>query len=165
MTTILISILFTPASVCGTVCSSSSEACSTSACWWNSSKGETAPATTSGFFKFTLMHQALISWLLSERRALCLNVQAVRHKKRWCHGCAHALSWIVLLFSRSTEEVIALFISIAFVGDAVKGTVKSKLKPILCLSVAAGKWRIHAFVCQILELMEKKHVDHLVYCD
>uniref|UniRef100_H3DE75 Solute carrier family 4 member 11 n=1 Tax=Tetraodon nigroviridis TaxID=99883 RepID=H3DE75_TETNG len=27
-------------------------------------------------------------------------------------------------FSRSTEEVIALFISIAFVGDAVKGTVK-----------------------------------------
>lgn len=28
--------------------------------------------------------------------------------------------------SRSTEEVIALFISIAFVVDAVKGTVKSK---------------------------------------
>lgn len=33
----------------------------------------------------------------------------------------------VLCFLRSTEEVIALFISIAFVVDAVKGTVKSKL--------------------------------------
>lgn len=31
-------------------------------------------------------------------------------------------------FSRSTEEVIALFISIAFVVDAVKGTVKSKTR-------------------------------------
>lgn len=30
--------------------------------------------------------------------------------------------------SRSTEEVIALFISIAFVVDAVKGTIKSKIK-------------------------------------
>lgn len=36
------------------------------------------------------------------------------------------LTWLFLFFSRSTEEVIALFISIAFVGDAVKGTVKSK---------------------------------------
>lgn len=36
-----------------------------------------------------------------------------------------SLVWF-LLFPRSTEEVIALFISIAFVGDAVKGTVKSK---------------------------------------
>lgn len=57
------------------------------------------------------------------------------------------LSWLFLTFYRSTEEVIALFISIAFVGDAVKGTVKSKTERILCLSVAAGKWHIHAFVC------------------
>lgn len=35
-------------------------------------------------------------------------------------------SVMLLWFSRSTEEVIALFISIAFVVDAVKGTVKSK---------------------------------------
>lgn len=33
------------------------------------------------------------------------------------------------MLSRSTEEVIALFISIAFVVDAVKGTVKSKTPP------------------------------------
>lgn len=32
----------------------------------------------------------------------------------------------ILLSRSSTEEVIALFISIAFVGDALKGTVKSK---------------------------------------
>ena len=32
----------------------------------------------------------------------------------------------MFLSASSTEEVIALFISIAFVGDAVKGTVKSK---------------------------------------
>ena len=38
-----------------------------------------------------------------------------------CHVC------LVSVLSRSTEEVIALFISIAFVVDAVKGTVKSKL--------------------------------------
>lgn len=49
------------------------------------------------------------------------------------------LSWLFLVLYRSTEEVIALFISIAFVGDAVKGTVKSKTQRILCLSVAAGK--------------------------
>lgn len=35
------------------------------------------------------------------------------------------------LFPRSTEEVIALFISIAFVGDAVKGTVKSKSEHVI----------------------------------
>lgn len=34
------------------------------------------------------------------------------------------LSLLMKLFKRSTEEVIALFISIAFVVDAVKGTVK-----------------------------------------
>ncbi|XP_032383878.1 sodium bicarbonate transporter-like protein 11 [Etheostoma spectabile] len=34
------------------------------------------------------------------------------------------VSLFMKLFKRSTEEVIALFISIAFVGDAVKGTVK-----------------------------------------
>uniref|UniRef100_A0A3Q3VS18 Bicarbonate transporter-like transmembrane domain-containing protein n=1 Tax=Mola mola TaxID=94237 RepID=A0A3Q3VS18_MOLML len=34
------------------------------------------------------------------------------------------VSLLMKLFKRSTEEVIALFISIAFVGDAVKGTVK-----------------------------------------
>lgn len=38
-----------------------------------------------------------------------------------CHFCN-----VSVYFSRSTEEVIALFISIAFVVDAVKGTVKSK---------------------------------------
>lgn len=36
-----------------------------------------------------------------------------------------SFGWFSLFF-RSTEEVIALFISIAFVGDAVKGTIKSK---------------------------------------
>lgn len=35
------------------------------------------------------------------------------------------VSLFMKLFKRSTEEVIALFISIAFVGDAVKGTVKT----------------------------------------
>ncbi|XP_034037825.1 sodium bicarbonate transporter-like protein 11 [Thalassophryne amazonica] len=34
------------------------------------------------------------------------------------------VSLLMKLFKRSTEEVIALFISVAFVGDAVKGTVK-----------------------------------------
>ncbi|MED6236844.1 hypothetical protein ATANTOWER_015077, partial [Ataeniobius toweri] len=34
------------------------------------------------------------------------------------------VSLLMKLFKRSTEEVIALFISIAFVVDAVKGTVK-----------------------------------------
>uniref|UniRef100_A0A4W6FLW4 Solute carrier family 4 member 11 n=1 Tax=Lates calcarifer TaxID=8187 RepID=A0A4W6FLW4_LATCA len=34
------------------------------------------------------------------------------------------VSLLMKLFKRSTEEVIALFISIAFVGDAVKGSVK-----------------------------------------
>ncbi|XP_050984067.1 solute carrier family 4 member 11-like [Labeo rohita] len=34
------------------------------------------------------------------------------------------VSLFMKLFKRSTEEVIALFISIAFVGDALKGTVK-----------------------------------------
>uniref|UniRef100_A0AAQ5Z5Q6 Bicarbonate transporter-like transmembrane domain-containing protein n=1 Tax=Amphiprion ocellaris TaxID=80972 RepID=A0AAQ5Z5Q6_AMPOC len=38
------------------------------------------------------------------------------------------VSLLMKLFKRSTEEVIALFISIAFVGDAVKGTVKSESK-------------------------------------
>uniref|UniRef100_A0A673G5R8 Sodium bicarbonate transporter-like protein 11 n=1 Tax=Sinocyclocheilus rhinocerous TaxID=307959 RepID=A0A673G5R8_9TELE len=32
----------------------------------------------------------------------------------------------------STEEVIALFISIAFVGDALKGTIKSKFRALTC---------------------------------
>uniref|UniRef100_A0A8C6WET7 Solute carrier family 4 member 11 n=1 Tax=Neogobius melanostomus TaxID=47308 RepID=A0A8C6WET7_9GOBI len=42
------------------------------------------------------------------------------------------VSLVMKLFKRSTEEVIALFISIAFVGDAVKGTVKSEqIKKIL----------------------------------
>ncbi|MEQ2162106.1 hypothetical protein GOODEAATRI_016403, partial [Goodea atripinnis] len=35
------------------------------------------------------------------------------------------VSLLMKLFKRSTEEVIALFISIAFVVDAVKGTVKN----------------------------------------
>ncbi|CAJ1058942.1 sodium bicarbonate transporter-like protein 11 isoform X2 [Xyrichtys novacula] len=34
------------------------------------------------------------------------------------------VSLFMKLFKRSTEEVIALFISVAFVGDAVKGTIK-----------------------------------------
>uniref|UniRef100_A0AAX7VEG1 Bicarbonate transporter-like transmembrane domain-containing protein n=1 Tax=Astatotilapia calliptera TaxID=8154 RepID=A0AAX7VEG1_ASTCA len=38
------------------------------------------------------------------------------------------VSLLMKLFKRSTEEVIALFISIAFVGDAVKGTIKSDAK-------------------------------------
>uniref|UniRef100_A0A8C4EKA2 Bicarbonate transporter-like transmembrane domain-containing protein n=1 Tax=Dicentrarchus labrax TaxID=13489 RepID=A0A8C4EKA2_DICLA len=38
------------------------------------------------------------------------------------------VSLLMKLFKRSTEEVIALFISIAFVGDAVKGTIKKKMK-------------------------------------
>ncbi|XP_056296019.1 solute carrier family 4 member 11-like isoform X2 [Pseudoliparis swirei] len=39
-------------------------------------------------------------------------------------GSLFNVSLFMKLFKRSTEEVIALFISIAFVGDAVKGTVK-----------------------------------------
>lgn len=39
-------------------------------------------------------------------------------------GGVFNVSLLMKLFKRSTEEVIALFISIAFVGDAVKGTVK-----------------------------------------
>lgn len=42
------------------------------------------------------------------------------------------------VFSRSTEEVIALFISIAFVVDAVKGTVKSKTRASFLYYVAAS---------------------------
>lgn len=38
----------------------------------------------------------------------------------------HAMLVFLPLSPSSTEEVIALFISIAFVGDAVKGTVKSE---------------------------------------
>uniref|UniRef100_A0A8C1RWK1 Solute carrier family 4 member 11 n=1 Tax=Cyprinus carpio TaxID=7962 RepID=A0A8C1RWK1_CYPCA len=41
-------------------------------------------------------------------------------------GGVFNLSLLVKLFKRSIEEVIALFISIAFVADAVKGTVKSE---------------------------------------
>uniref|UniRef100_A0A671WKK0 Solute carrier family 4 member 11 n=1 Tax=Sparus aurata TaxID=8175 RepID=A0A671WKK0_SPAAU len=41
-------------------------------------------------------------------------------------GGVFNVSLLMKLFKRSTEEVIALFISIAFVGDAVKGTIKSK---------------------------------------
>ncbi|XP_041928358.1 sodium bicarbonate transporter-like protein 11 isoform X4 [Alosa alosa] len=43
-------------------------------------------------------------------------------------GGVFNLSLLVKLFKRSIEEVIALFISIAFVVDAVKGTVKIFLK-------------------------------------
>uniref|UniRef100_A0A8C2KDZ4 Solute carrier family 4 member 11 n=1 Tax=Cyprinus carpio TaxID=7962 RepID=A0A8C2KDZ4_CYPCA len=39
-------------------------------------------------------------------------------------GGVFNLSLLVKLFKRSIEEVIALFISIAFVADAVKGTIK-----------------------------------------
>uniref|UniRef100_A0A671WH45 Solute carrier family 4 member 11 n=1 Tax=Sparus aurata TaxID=8175 RepID=A0A671WH45_SPAAU len=39
-------------------------------------------------------------------------------------GGVFNVSLLMKLFKRSTEEVIALFISIAFVGDAVKGTIK-----------------------------------------
>ncbi|KAL6473977.1 hypothetical protein MHYP_G00175380 [Metynnis hypsauchen] len=39
-------------------------------------------------------------------------------------GGAFNVSLFMKLFKRSTEEVIALFISVAFVGDAVKGTIK-----------------------------------------
>ncbi|XP_041099736.1 sodium bicarbonate transporter-like protein 11 isoform X2 [Polyodon spathula] len=39
-------------------------------------------------------------------------------------GAVFNVSLVMKLFKRSTEEVIALFISIAFVADAVKGTVK-----------------------------------------
>ncbi|RXM33418.1 Sodium bicarbonate transporter-like protein 11 [Acipenser ruthenus] len=39
-------------------------------------------------------------------------------------GAVFNVSLVMKLFKRSTEEVIALFISVAFVADAVKGTVK-----------------------------------------
>ncbi|KAM9375357.1 solute carrier family 4 member 11-like [Pholidichthys leucotaenia] len=39
-------------------------------------------------------------------------------------GGVFNVSLLMKLFKRSTEEIIALFISIAFVGDAVKGTIK-----------------------------------------
>lgn len=55
-------------------------------------------------------------------RACVLEKQ--RLDKTWMIMPGFCCFW---LFPRSTEEVIALFISIAFVGDAVKGTVKSKL--------------------------------------
>uniref|UniRef100_A0A671RAN1 Sodium bicarbonate transporter-like protein 11 n=1 Tax=Sinocyclocheilus anshuiensis TaxID=1608454 RepID=A0A671RAN1_9TELE len=42
------------------------------------------------------------------------------------------VSLFMKLFKRSTEEVIALFISIAFVGDALKGTIKSKFRALTC---------------------------------
>uniref|UniRef100_A0A9J7X7L3 Solute carrier family 4 member 11 n=1 Tax=Cyprinus carpio carpio TaxID=630221 RepID=A0A9J7X7L3_CYPCA len=42
-------------------------------------------------------------------------------------GGVFNLSLLVKLFKRSIEEVIALFISIAFVADAVKGTIKSEI--------------------------------------
>uniref|UniRef100_A0A8C1G696 Solute carrier family 4 member 11 n=1 Tax=Cyprinus carpio TaxID=7962 RepID=A0A8C1G696_CYPCA len=42
------------------------------------------------------------------------------------------VSLFMKLFKRSTEEVIALFISIAFVGDALKGTIKSKFRAVKC---------------------------------
>lgn len=38
----------------------------------------------------------------------------------------HTMAFLFPLSPSSTEEVIALFISIAFVGDAVKGTIKSE---------------------------------------
>uniref|UniRef100_A0A671NGM2 Solute carrier family 4 member 11 n=1 Tax=Sinocyclocheilus anshuiensis TaxID=1608454 RepID=A0A671NGM2_9TELE len=42
------------------------------------------------------------------------------------------VSLFMKLFKCSTEEVIALFISIAFVGDALKGTIKSKFRALTC---------------------------------
>lgn len=70
------------------------------------------------------MIQARISCLLRERRLWMLHLYNIK----MCDVMDESitLSWLFLFFSRSTEEVIALFISIAFVGDAVKGTVKSK---------------------------------------
>jgi len=47
----------------------------------------------------------------------------------------------------STEEVIALFISIAFVGDALKGTINSKF---IALNIAGTHIHTRA-VCNILE--------------
>uniref|UniRef100_A0A8C7IU94 Solute carrier family 4 member 11 n=1 Tax=Oncorhynchus kisutch TaxID=8019 RepID=A0A8C7IU94_ONCKI len=41
-------------------------------------------------------------------------------------GALLNVSLFMKLFKRSSEEIIALFISIAFVGDSVKGTVKSE---------------------------------------
>lgn len=43
-----------------------------------------------------------------------------------CHCLKTEMFLLMFLIHRSIEEVIALFISIAFVADAVKGTVKSE---------------------------------------
>jgi len=43
-----------------------------------------------------------------------------------CHCLKTEMFLLMFLTHRSIEEVIALFISIAFVADAVKGTVKSE---------------------------------------
>lgn len=47
-------------------------------------------------------------------------------RRWWGTTCLLLLLLLFLSSPRSTEEVIALFISIAFVVDALKGTVKSK---------------------------------------
>uniref|UniRef100_A0A667YS06 Solute carrier family 4 member 11 n=1 Tax=Myripristis murdjan TaxID=586833 RepID=A0A667YS06_9TELE len=65
------------------------------------------------------------------------------------------VSLLMKLFKRSTEEVIALFISIAFVVDAVKGTAKSKWpsgpETHVTEAVGASLFYSYSFLC----LMER----------
>uniref|UniRef100_A0A673G5T9 Sodium bicarbonate transporter-like protein 11 n=1 Tax=Sinocyclocheilus rhinocerous TaxID=307959 RepID=A0A673G5T9_9TELE len=70
------------------------------------------------FFRFlTLSLSALFIYLF-----LKLPATAIKMSCSLCAMCPLS----------STEEVIALFISIAFVGDALKGTIKSKFRALTC---------------------------------
>lgn len=68
---------------------------------------------------------------------------------------------------RSIEEVIAMFISVAFVADALKGTVKSKSQRLFIASQSQNAFWIHfdvlAFPCTWLSLAFKT-ASFLTYC-
>ncbi|XP_077388420.1 solute carrier family 4 member 11-like isoform X2 [Festucalex cinctus] len=71
------------------------------------------------------------------------------------------VSLLMKLFKRSTEEVIALFISIAFVGDAVKGTVKifQHFFHEPTLATANGTLVLHQ-ITEVLEQMKNQTSGH-----
>lgn len=69
------------------------------------------------------------------------------------------VSLLMKLFKRSTEEVIALFISIAFVGDAVKGTVKIFEQYYFGPSLATTNSTV--VLQQITEILEKANNETL----
>lgn len=75
------------------------------------------------------------SWEESSTSACLLSFsKGQTHTYKYTYSCRlHCLKTEIILLMflthRSIEEVIALFISIAFVADAVKGTVKSECYP------------------------------------